>query len=60
MDNIENVDNTNIVATKRLFESRYYVASEYMKINIFEKIILKIFMKYAIGRMHLIKKIRRK
>lgn len=59
-DHIENVDNTNIVATKRLFESRYYVASEYMKINIFEKIILKIFMKYAIGRMHLIKKIRRK
>ena len=56
-DHIENVDNTDIVATKRLFESRYYVASKYMKINSFQKVVFKIFMKYAIGRMQLMKKL---
>lgn len=56
-DHIENSDNTNITALKRLLESRYYVCKKYMKINFIQRRMMKILMKYTVLRKQLIQKI---
>lgn len=58
-DHWEAKTNPSITATKRLYDSRYYVAVHYWKINGLQKILMKICMKYSIGESWLIDKLKK-
>lgn len=57
-DHWEADTNPSITATKRLYESRYYMAVHYWNINKAKQILMRICMKYSIGESWVIEKIK--
>lgn len=47
-DHWETKDNQSEIAIRRLYESRYYYAKEYIGINCFQKAIMKIIISYSL------------
>lgn len=58
-DHLENNSNTNLISTKRLYESKLYFAKNYLKIGIFKQILMKILIEYSILEIKFIENLKR-